>query len=66
MLFHTFSDCSSPVSPIPSVSAFIVVITVAAVKQAYEDIKRHRADDKVFERWFENYSGMKLILKMKS
>ena len=34
-------------SPVPSVAAFIFVVTVAAVKQGWEDIRRHRADDKV-------------------
>lgn len=41
------STIDSPVSPLTSILPLLFVVSVTAVKQAYEDWLRHREDDKV-------------------
>lgn len=43
----------SPVSPVTSILPLVFVIMVTAVKQAYEDLNRHRMDREVNQALYE-------------
>ncbi|EDV25711.1 uncharacterized protein TRIADDRAFT_56098 [Trichoplax adhaerens] len=44
---------NSPVSPVTSVAPLLFVVTITAIKQAYEDWLRHKSDNKVNNRSIE-------------